>query len=184
MHRPRARCGGGGRDPQFARWSLWMDEVFNFKQMVVWDKGPMGMGWHYRRSYETVLVGEKPGAACLWYGGSNTENIIRPGNHGICKIIPKSNEHPCAKPVELYRFFVDRHTKPGDVVVDAFMGEAPCGVACIRGGRRFVGVECDPHWYAMAHHRILREWELYQGGPLFTPKADELGSLFEYRGDD
>src|SRR5439155_8545804 len=46
--------GGGGPDPQFARWSLWLDEVFEFKQMVVWDKGPMGMGWHYRRSYETV----------------------------------------------------------------------------------------------------------------------------------
>src|SRR3990167_8409825 len=37
-------CCGGGPDPQFARWSLWMDEVYDFKQMVVWDKGPMGMG--------------------------------------------------------------------------------------------------------------------------------------------
>ena len=41
-------CGGGGPDPQFARWSLWIDETpgLKFKQMVVWDKGPMGMGWH------------------------------------------------------------------------------------------------------------------------------------------
>ena len=38
--------GGGGPDPQFARWSLWLDEAVGFKQMVVWDKGPMGMGWH------------------------------------------------------------------------------------------------------------------------------------------
>ena len=43
-------CGGGGPDPQFARWSLWLDKSVGFKQMVVWDKGPMGMGWHYRRS--------------------------------------------------------------------------------------------------------------------------------------
>jgi hypothetical protein len=57
-------CGGGGPDPQFARWSLWLDEALGFKQMVVWDKGPMGLGWHYRRSYETVLVGEKRGARC------------------------------------------------------------------------------------------------------------------------
>src|SRR3990167_10569869 len=55
-------CGGGGPDPQFARWSLWLDEQLDFKQMVIWDKGPMGMGWHYRRSYETVLVAQKPGA--------------------------------------------------------------------------------------------------------------------------
>lgn len=47
--------------------------------MIVWDKGPMGMGWHYRRSYETVLVAEKPGAACRWYDDTNgIENIIRP----------------------------------------------------------------------------------------------------------
>ena len=56
-------CGGGGPDPQFARWSLWMDGTpgLKFKQMVVWDKGPMGMGWHYRRSYETVLVAQRKG---------------------------------------------------------------------------------------------------------------------------
>ena len=49
--KPGACCccccgGGGGPDPQFARWSLWLDEAFKggFKQMVVWDKGPMGMG--------------------------------------------------------------------------------------------------------------------------------------------
>jgi hypothetical protein len=51
-------CGGGGPDPQFARWSLWMDEIIGFKQAIVWDKGPIGMGWHYRRSYEFVLVAE------------------------------------------------------------------------------------------------------------------------------
>ncbi|MCK9327876.1 MAG: hypothetical protein M0P69_20445, partial [Bacteroidales bacterium] len=74
-------CGGGGPDPQFARWSLWIDEVFDFKQMVVWDKGPIGMGWHYRRSYETVLIGQKPGAACKWYDTTNSvENIIRPSS--------------------------------------------------------------------------------------------------------
>ena len=165
-------CGGGGPDPQFARWSLWMDEVFNFKQMVVWDKEPMGMGWHYRRSYETVLVGEKPGAACRWFGGSSTENIIRPGDYGIRKIIPQAKEHPCAKPVELYRFFVDRHTQPGELVVDPFMGESPCGVACIRTGRRFIGIELDPGYYRIACDRIRREWETYQGGPMFAPKPD------------
>jgi len=81
-------CGGGGPDPQFARWSLWIDEQIGFKQMVVWDKGPMGMGWHYRRSYETVLVAEKPGKACRWFDDTDAiENIIRPGYRWIRKII-------------------------------------------------------------------------------------------------
>ena len=160
-------CGGGGPDPQFARWSLWLDEVFNFKQMVVWDKGPMGMGWHYRRSYETVLVGEKPGAACRWFGGNNKENIIRPGQYGIRKIIPQKDQHPCAKPVELYAHFIGLHSQPGDLVVDPFMGEGPCGVACARMGRRFIGIEIDPGYFKIAVKRIQDELDARNStGPL------------------
>lgn len=150
-------CSGGGPDPQFARWSLWMDEVFRFKQMVVWDKGPMGMGWHYRRSYETVLVGEKPGAACRWFGGKDKENILRPGDYGIRKIIPAANQHPCAKPIELYQHFIQLHTLPGDVVLDPFMGESPCGISCIRTGRKFIGIEIDEKYFDIAVARIKRE---------------------------
>lgn len=114
-------CCGGGPDPQFARWSLWMDEAIGFKQMVVWNKGPMGMGWHYRRSYETVLVGEKPGAACRWFDETNkVENIIR----HIPKIIPTKFHHPTPKPVSLAAHFINLHTKPGDTVLDSFSGHS------------------------------------------------------------
>jgi len=100
-------CCGGGPDPQFARWSLMMDGPLDFKQMIVWDKGPIGMGWHYRRSYETVLVGVKRGAACKWYDKTGrVENIIRPGFVGIRQIIPGENEHPTPKPPELARHFI------------------------------------------------------------------------------
>jgi len=147
--------GGGGPDPQFARWSLWMDEVFQFKQMVVWDKGPIGMGWHYRRSYEVILVGEKPGGATAWYDTTRqVENIIRPGQYGISKIIPSANEHGCAKPWELARHFIQLHTKPGDVVFDPFCGHGWVGEAALRTGRRFVGIEIDPYWAGRARERL------------------------------
>jgi site-specific DNA-methyltransferase (adenine-specific) len=158
--------GGGGPDPQFARWSLWMDEVFKFKQMIVWDKGPMGMGWHYRRSYETVLVGEVPGAACRWFAtSSNIENIIRPGAYGVCKIIPSRDQHPTEKPVELPAAFVGWHTEPKQVVIDPFMGHGGTGVACARLGRRFVGIEIEPKYFEIAVRRIDKE---LSQGKLFT----------------
>ena len=148
-------CGGGGPDPQFARWSLWLDEAIGFKQMVVWDKGPMGMGWHYRRSYETVLVGQKPGAACRWFDTSNAvENIIRPGQYGIRKIIPSASQHPCAKPWELYAHFISLHSKPGDVVLDPFAGEGPCAEAAKRLGRHWIGIEIDPDYAEKARRRV------------------------------
>jgi site-specific DNA-methyltransferase (adenine-specific) len=148
-------CGGGGPDPQFARWSLWLDEVLDFKQMVVWDKGPMGMGWHYRRSYETVLVAQKPGAACAWYDDSKRiENILRPGDYGIRKIIPRADQHPTQKPVELAAHFIRLHTQPGDLVLDPFMGAGSFGVAAVQLGRDFIGIEIDPGYFAIAERRI------------------------------
>ena len=157
-------CSGGGPDPQFARWSLWMDEIFNFKQMVVWDKGPMGMGWHYRRSYETILVGEKSGAACRWFDETHkVENIIRPGKHK--KIIPLGNNHPTEKPVSLATHFISLHTKQGDFVIDPFMGSGTTGVACVQTGRKFIGIEIDPKYFEMAVKRI-KEAQLQMRMPI------------------
>lgn len=153
-------CGGGGPDPQFARWSLWLDEVLNFKMAVCWDKGPMGMGWHYRRSYEFVLVAQK-GNSCKWYDDScRIENIIRPGNYGIRKIIPREEQHPTLKPVELAEHFIRLHTQPGDIILDPFMGAGTTGVAAVRNGRGFIGIEMDDHWFGVAKKSIEEEMRL------------------------
>jgi DNA modification methylase len=151
-------CCGGGPDPQFARWSLWMDEVFDFKQMVVWDKGPMGMGWHYRRSYETILVAQKQGAACKWYDESNQiENIIRPTHKGIRKIIPTADQHPTVKPVQLMERFILLHTAPGDTVFDPFLGSGTTAIAAVNLGRNYIGIEISEEYAALARKRIDQE---------------------------
>ena len=143
-------CCGGGPDPMFARWSLALDEVFDFKQMVIWDKGPMGMGWHYRRSYETVLVAEKRGGSRWFDESDKIENIIRPGQYGIKKIIPNRHEHPTAKPPELARHFIRLHTQSGETVLDPFMGAGSTGEAALGIQRKFIGVELDEHWFDVA----------------------------------
>ena len=149
--------GGGGPAPQFARWSLWIDEVLDFKQMIVWDKGPMGMGWHYRRSYETVLVASK-GPKCKWHTPrKDVENVIRPNQHGVPKIIPRADQHPTEKPWQLAAFFIELHTKPGDLVLDPFCGHGSTGIACLKLERRFVGIELNPEYAAMSRRRIAAE---------------------------
>jgi DNA modification methylase len=136
-------CGGGGPDPQFARWSLWMDEHLDFKQMVVWDKGPMGMGWHYRRSYETVLVGQKRGAACRWFDDTNkVENIIR----DIPKIIPGEDDHPTPKPLPLIHRFMRWHATAGDLVLDPFMGHGGVLEAARLHGCRAIGIDVNEEY--------------------------------------
>jgi len=37
--------GGGGTQSQaYATWTRIVDETMEFKHLVVWDKGPMGLG--------------------------------------------------------------------------------------------------------------------------------------------
>ena len=117
------------------------------------------MGWHYRRSYETVLVGEKPGAACRWFDTSGKiENVIRPGAYGVRKIIPQADDHPTPKPPSLAAHFIRLHTQPGDVVLDPFMGGCSTGVAAMSLERRFIGIELDPEHFEASVRRMEREY--------------------------
>lgn len=148
-------CGGGGPDPQFARWSLWLDEVIPFKMAVVWDKGGLGMGWHYRRNYEFVLVAQKEGAACKWYDTTNKiANVIK-----MNKIIPSKEQHPTEKPVKLMEHFIRLHTKEGDTILDPFMGSGTTGVAALKLNRKFIGIELDEQYFKMAEKRIKAQSE-------------------------
>jgi DNA modification methylase len=114
----------------------------------------MGMGWHYRRSYETVLVGQKPGAACRWYDETNrVENIIRPETLDIRKILPSKEDHPTPKHWRLAAHFMALHTRPGDLVLDPFMGGGSTLEAALKLGRKAIGIEIDPEHYERALKR-------------------------------
>lgn len=149
-------CCGGGPDPSFARWSLWLDEVLQFKQMVVWDKCRIGLGWHYRRSYETILIAQKPGAACKWHGGKNQANVIHmPGLNA------DPDGHPTPKPQALMSLFITLHSAAGDIVLDPFMGSGTTLRAAKDLGRRAIGIELEERWCELAAKRMSQEALVY-----------------------
>lgn len=129
-----------------------MDEAIGFKQAVVWDKGGLGMGWHYRRNYELVLVAEKPGAACKWYGGNSIANVVR-----LNGIKPTEKDHPTPKPVGLPARFIEWHSLPGDLVLDPFMGGGSTLEAAKSAGRRCIGIEVEERWCEVAAKRLAQE---------------------------
>jgi DNA modification methylase len=66
--------------------------------------------------------------------------------------------HPTQKPIGLMRWAMERATVPaGALVLDPYMGSGTTGIACIRTGRRFIGIEIDPTHYATACRRIDNE---------------------------
>ena len=143
-------CGGGGKTPVTAVATLEFIKHFHLITTVVWDKQRIGMGWHYRPQYETVLVGSKTKDKYSWHTDrKNVSNVIQCG-----KIIPQKGEHPTVKPVRLMKEFVLLHTLKDEIVLDPFMGSGTTGVAAIEAGRKFVGMELDPEYYDLARRRI------------------------------
>ena len=80
-------------------------------------------------------------------------------------IMGSSTAHPTQKPIALMEWCISRvksHT-----ILDPFMGSGTTGVACARLGRRFIGIEIEPKYHAIACRRIEAA---QRQADLFVPK--------------
>lgn len=68
----------------------------------------------------------------------------------------KSCLHPTQKPVWLCEKFILTYTNPGDIVLDCCMGSASIGVACLKHGRRYIGMEKDSNIFKTAQARLAQ----------------------------
>ena len=65
-----------------------------------------------------------------------------------------SNLHPTQKPLELMEYLVKTYSNEGDLVLDFTMGSGTTGIACMKTNRRFIGIEKDNNYFAIAKTRI------------------------------
>ena len=65
-----------------------------------------------------------------------------------------STVHPTQKPVALMEYLIRTYTNPGDTVLDNCMGSGTTGVAAMQSGRKFIGIERDPDYFAICQKRI------------------------------
>ena len=80
-------------------------------------------------------------------------------------------EHPCPKPLAWMLWLVQLVSRNTEIILDPFMGSGTTGVACIRLGRRFIGIEIEEQYCAMAVRRMQAELD---HPPLF-PQASSAG---------
>lgn len=71
----------------------------------------------------------------------------------------KDRQHPTQKPIELISDLLNTSSNSGDVVFDPFMGSGTTGVAAVRYGRKFIGVEQDAKYFDVACKRIADEYQ-------------------------
>jgi site-specific DNA-methyltransferase (adenine-specific) len=114
--------------------------------------GNVGSG----KSSEVAWSNEDPG-----YGDSGSA-----ARFFYCAKVSRSergdvNHHPTVKPVDLMCYLVRLVGRAGGTVLDPFMGSGTTGIACIREGMKFIGIERDERYFEIARKRL--EAELAQG---------------------
>ncbi len=62
--------------------------------------------------------------------------------------------HPTQKPVDLCEYLIRTYTNEGETVLDNCMGSGSSGVAAIRSGRKFIGMELNNEYFEKATRRI------------------------------
>jgi DNA modification methylase len=66
----------------------------------------------------------------------------------------EGNHHPTVKPVSLMQYLVRLITPKAGVCLDPFMGSGTTGVACVKEGMGFIGIERDPDYAKISEKRI------------------------------
>jgi len=79
------------------------------------------------------------------------EGLIEGKKHKISK----GNIHPTCKPLKLMEYLcLLTKTPTGGVVLDPFMGSGTTGMACVKTGRDFIGIEKEEEYVKIAKARI------------------------------
>lgn len=108
-----------------------------------------------KKGHVTETLGDKAATKREWTtvnkGTRYPTSILRiSGANGATK----GKFHPTQKPVDLMEYLVLTYTRPGETVLDNTMGSGTTGIACMRLDRRFIGIERDPSYFAIAERRI------------------------------
>lgn len=120
---------------------------------------PSHIGGFYYQGQSTVTAwGAAWWQPVLFYGKDpktghlQRDMFIGKSNGSQCDI-----DHPCPKEIGSWSLLVERMSHEGQTVLDPFMGSGTTGVACVRAGRSFLGIERDQKYFEIAKRRISDE---------------------------
>jgi DNA modification methylase len=155
-------------------------EWLPFPEVILWGANHFAA----RLPVGTQLVWVKRLDAAFGSFLSDAEVAWQKGGHGVycwrdtslCGEA-KYREHPTQKPLDLMRWCIKR--MKASTILDPFMGSGTTGVACVKLGRKFIGIEIEPKYFNIACKRIE---QAYAQPDLFVPQSQPKpvqASLFQ-----
>jgi DNA modification methylase len=131
---------------------------FRYQNMIVWAKPSAGLGTGFRAQHEIALHFSN---GTPQYYSAKHGNVLQ-----VSRVHSSAREHQTEKPVDLISAIIETVSPEGGAILDPFMGSGTTGVAAVVTGRKFVGIEIDPHYFEIAHRRIS---EALQSPDMFIP---------------
>jgi site-specific DNA-methyltransferase (adenine-specific) len=88
----------------------------------------------------------------------NSIDYVKIDWHGMIQHDMRNKEiriHPTQKPVQLYKWILNKYAKAGDTILDTHLGSGSSAIAALDGGFEFTGIELDEEYYNAAKERII-----------------------------
>jgi DNA modification methylase len=121
----------------------------HWSDTIIWAKDRFVLGRSdYQRQYEPIWYGWREGARRFWCGDRDQGDLWRVDRPAV------SESHPTVKPLALVERALENSSRPGDRVLDLFLGSGSTLVAAERTGRRCYGLELDPAYASVALARL------------------------------
>ena len=112
-----------------------LDYLGKTKQIIVWDKKIRGM--HFNDCEIAWASGIKEACRIFSKTANDTNRI-----------------HPTQKPIELYKWLLEKYAKQGDKILDTHLGSGSIAIACHDYGFELTACELDKEYFDKAVERI------------------------------
>ncbi len=126
--------------------------------------------WHsnsYRSvdEFEYIYIFWKPGITVVDRDRLTKEEWVNWGSRAVWTFpsVRANDDHEAKFPLELPRRIIRLLTRPGDVVLDCFVGSGTTAVAAILEGRRYIGIDINEKYVEMSRRACARTVESLNG---------------------
>ena len=133
-----------------------VEDLASFKECIVWGgnyyKMPPSRCWLVwdKKQPDTWTTGQ---CELAW---TNFDRPVRAFRMATCEFHGiEQKKHPTQKPIALMQWCLKWVSS--NEILDPFMGSGTTGVAAVRLGRKFIGIELEPKYFAIAKRRIQDE---------------------------
>ncbi|MCH8151417.1 MAG: DNA modification methylase [Planctomycetes bacterium] len=138
---------------------------FHVSCVLTWVKPSFAIGFgDFNEQSEFCLYGWLPKddkGGHFWYGPTNETTVWE-----VKRDPTSSYLHPTQKPLLLSERGIRDSTRPGNLVLDPFLGSGSTLIACERTGRRCYGLEIDPHFVDV----VVRRYIAFVGADAVDPQ--------------